>query len=85
GDQVLALKPMTPEDVFHGAPQARYVRDLEEAKAAGKPGVIVVFGRDQSEAEALASQVGLMQAFGPPTVLVSPRPKHGYRAIRFGP
>ena len=85
GDQVLALKPMTPEDVFHGAPQARYVRDLEEAKAAGKPGVIVVFGRDQSEAEALASQVGLMQAFGPPTVLVSPRPKHGYRAMRFGP
>ncbi|MGE0192654.1 MAG: glycosyltransferase family 39 protein [Planctomycetota bacterium] len=84
-DTVLALAPMTPEDVFHGAPQATYVRDIAEAKAVGTPGVVVVFGRDQDEADVLAAQIGLMQAFGKPTVLVEPRPKHGYRAMRFGP
>lgn len=84
-DAVVTLEPMTPENVFHGAPDARMVLRTEDLDAPAAGALVVVYGRDMAPAAIAEAERAMATRLGPGDVVVAPREGHGYRARRFRP
>jgi hypothetical protein len=82
-DAVVTLDPMTPENVFHGAPDARMVFEGAALALPATGALVVVYGRDMAPEAVAEAEQAMAARLGASEVVVPPRPGHGYRARRF--